>query len=75
MGMRGCVPIGRTIAAKRNPAFLAGAQMHPAIPYFYAFFAHIFLCVFQCFNGTEVFADIFFHGESILLFELTIREI
>jgi hypothetical protein len=52
MGMFAGMLVGRTVAAKRNPAFLAGTQVHPGVAGFNAFLAYIIFGVFQLFYST-----------------------
>jgi len=61
MGMFAGMHIWRTIAAECNAAFLASAQVHPAIVCFYTFLTHVRFGVFQGFNCLKVFADFVFH--------------
>jgi len=65
MGVFAGMHIWRAVAAKRNAALLAGAQVHPGIMRFYAFFAHIVFRMLQRFYGLQVFADIVFHSVCI----------
>lgn len=55
---------GRLVAAQRNTAGLAGTQVHPLIPGFYTFFAHLFFRVFEQGNFFNVLTD--FHKKSIV---------
>src|ERR1700739_811030 len=67
MGVFGSMLHRRAIAAKRYPAFLAGAQVQPYSIIFDTFLAYIVLRLLQCFNSEEVFADMVFHCVLILI--------
>jgi hypothetical protein len=64
--MFGHVGIGRTVAAKRDAAGLAGTQMYPTAVGFNALRAEVFLCVFYFRNCLQVLANIVFHNDVFI---------
>lgn len=52
------MPVRRIIAAKRDAAFLAGAQMHPCTMYFYTLFTNITVARVHFFYGAYMRTDL-----------------